>query len=132
MKKDIFALITFMMMILLSVCRQNFKEFEEKTKIEVMPVYDTNANKTTGLVNYTIAEKKIILYVIFFQNNEFIQNINLEKKSMLQLYESFSATTIPDYYKSEDSYWTAMEGRARVLLVNNNLLKKTDQIIIVK
>lgn len=142
MKKNIFVVITFMMVIWLSGCEKKeqvvvytavdqvyadkiFEEFEEKTGIEVMPVYDTEANKTTGLVNRIIAEKENPVCDVFW-NNEFIQTIDLEKKSMLQPYESLSATTIPDYYKSEDSYWTAMGGRARVLLVNNDLLEKTE------
>ncbi|HFI0618227.1 TPA: extracellular solute-binding protein [Streptococcus suis] len=102
-----------------------FEEFEKETGITVLPVYDTEANKTTGLVNRIIAEKEEPVCDVFW-NNEFIQTIDLEQKSMLQPYVSPSADTIPDYYKSADSNWTAMGGRARVLLVNNDSLVEAD------
>lgn len=102
-----------------------FEEFEKETGITVLPVYDTEANKTTGLVNRILAEKDDPVCDVFW-NNEFIQTIDLEQKSLLQAYESPSADTIPDYYKSTDSNWTAMGGRARVLLVNNDSLDESD------
>lgn len=102
-----------------------FKEFEKETGIKVLPVYDTEANKTTGLVNRIFAEKDKPVCDVFW-NNEFIQTIDLEQKSMLQPYDSPSADTIPDYYKSGNNNWTAVGGRARVLLVNNDRLEEAD------
>ena len=98
-------------------------EFEEETGIKVNVVYDTEANKTTGLVNRIIAEKDNPVCDVFW-NNEFIQTIKLEEEGVLQPYKSPSAEDIPDYYKASDNCWTAFGGRARVLLVNNDLLAK--------
>lgn len=97
------------------------KEFEEKTGIDVKVVYDTESNKTTGLVNRIIAEKDHPICDVFW-NNEFMQTIALCEEGMLGEYVSPEADTIPEYYKSSEGMWTAFGGRARVLLVNNERL----------
>lgn len=96
-------------------------QFEEETGIKVNVVYDTEANKTTGLVNRIIAEKENPVCDVFW-NNEFVQTIELENQGVLESYCSPSAEDIPDYYKSSEDKWTAVGGRARVFLVNNDLL----------
>lgn len=101
------------------------KDFEKETGIKVKVVYDTEANKTTGLVNRIIAEKHNPICDVFW-NNEFVQTITLENQGVLDAYISPSATDIPQYYKSSSSMWTAVGGRARVFLVNNDLLSKED------
>lgn len=100
---------------------QIFAMFEQETGIKVKAVYDTEANKTTGLTNRIAAEAEHPVCDVFW-NNEFIQTIDLEQKGMLAAYESPSAADIPAYYKSEDHMWTAFGGRARVFLVNTKLL----------
>lgn len=100
-------------------------DFEEETGIKVKIVYDTEANKTTGLANRIIAEKDNPVCDVFW-NNEFIQTIELEKKGVLEVYSSPSAEDIPLDYKSSEDKWTAVGGRARVFLVNNDLLAEED------
>ena len=102
-----------------------FDEFEKKTGIKVMPVYDTEANKTTGLVNRIKAEKDSPVCDVFW-NNEFIQTIDLQEDGLLGQYVSSVSEDIPDAYKDADGYWTAIGGRARVMLVNTDLLAKND------
>ena len=46
-------------------------DFEKETGIKVKVVYDTEANKTTGLVNRIIAEKHNPICDVFW-NNEFV------------------------------------------------------------
>ena len=53
-------------------CQELFAQFEEETGIQVRAVYDTEANKTTGLVNRIIAEADQPVCDVFW-NNEFIQ-----------------------------------------------------------
>lgn len=45
---------------------------------------------------------------------------------MLQAYVPAEADTIPEYYKAADGTWTAMGGRARVFLVNTDLLTEQE------
>ena len=102
---------------------QIFKDFEEKTGIKVNPVYDLEANKTTGLTNKILTEMDHPVCDVFW-NNEFAQTIALQRQGALAPYVSPAASDIPDAYKDKDGYWTAFGGRARTLLVNTDLLAK--------
>ncbi len=98
-----------------------FEDFEEQTGIRVQAVYDLEANKTTGLTNRLIAEKENPVCDVFW-NNEFVQTMVLQDEGLLEAYVSPQAEDIPDEFKDSDGYWTAFGGRARVLLVNTELL----------
>lgn len=102
-----------------------FKDFEEKTGIKVQAVYDLESNKTTGLTNRLIAEKGKPICDVFW-NNEFVQTMVLQNEGLLEPYSPKAAADIPAAYKDPDNYWTAFGGRARVLLVNTDLLKRED------
>lgn len=106
-------------------CQELFEQFEEQTGIHVKAIYDTEANKTTGLVNRIIAEEKEPVCDVFW-NNEFIQTLDLQEKGILDNYIPDSASDIPDVYKDLDGYWVAFGGRARVMLVNTELLTKEE------
>ncbi|CAK7001050.1 MAG: hypothetical protein ENTB_00030 [Enterocloster aldenensis] len=102
-----------------------FKDFEAQTGIKVSAVYDLEANKTTGLTNRIIAEKESPICDVYW-NNEFTQTMLLQEEGLLQPYVSPAAKDIPDAYKDPDGYWTAFGGRARVMLVNTELLEKEE------
>ncbi len=102
-----------------------FEQFEKDTGIKVNPVYDLEANKTTGLTNKIISEKDHPVCDVFW-NNEFAQTIELQKQGVLAPYVSPVAEDIPDAYKDKDGYWTAFGGRARTLLVNKDLVDEAD------
>lgn len=106
-------------------CRELFRQFEEETGIAVRAVYDTEANKTTGLVNRIISEAERPVCDVFW-NNEFIQTIDLQERGMLADYVPAGTEDIPDAYKDVDGYWTAFGGRARVMLVNTELTGEAD------
>ncbi len=102
-----------------------FEQFEKDTGIKVKPVYDLEANKTTGLTNKILSEKENPVCDVFW-NNEFAQTIELQRQGVLQPYISPEAADIPDAYKDPEGYWTAFGGRARVLLVNTDLVEAKD------
>ena len=97
------------------------KKFESEIGIKVLPVFDVEAAKTTGLVNRLIAEKNRPQADVFW-NGEFAQTIMLKAEGILSAYSSPNATTIPPQYCDPDSFWAGFAGRARVLLVNTSLL----------
>lgn len=68
--------------------------FEQKTGIKVLAVYDSEATKTTGLVNRLIAEKEAPRVDVFW-NSETGRTIVLKQKGILAPYESPSAADIP-------------------------------------
>ncbi len=98
-----------------------FRDFENETGIHVMPVYDVEATKTTGLVNRLIAEKNRPQADVFW-SGEFSQTIVLKNKSILASYRSPSAEDIPVQFKDAEGYWTGFGGRARIFIVNTDLL----------
>lgn len=101
-------------------CEELFRQFEEETGISVRAVYDTEANKTTGLVNRIISEAERPVCDVFW-NNEFIQTIELQERGLLDTYVPAGTEDIPQAYKDAEGYWTAFGGRARVMLVNTEL-----------
>ena len=70
------------------------EEFESKTGIKVLAVYDSEATKTTGLVNRLIAEKDAPRADVFW-NSETGRTIVLKQKGVPAPYNSPSAADIP-------------------------------------
>jgi len=101
------------------------RQFEKDTGIEVLAVYDVEASKTTGLVNRLIAEVDHPLADVFW-NGEFAQTILLEDKGVLQPYLPEYIDKIPEAFRDADGYWTGFGGRARVIIVNRELVSKVD------
>lgn len=99
-----------------------FKSFQKQSGIKVKAVYDIEAVKTTGLVNRLLAEKKHPRCDVFW-NNEIMRTIMLKRKDVLAPYASPSAVNIPAQFKDQDNYWTGFAARARVFVVNTNMLK---------
>jgi iron(III) transport system substrate-binding protein len=102
-----------------------FKEFENKTGIRILAVYDVEAAKTTGLVNRLIAEKNLPQADVFW-SGEFAQTLLLKDKGILAPYSSLATRDIPLQYIDPQNYWTGFGGRARVILVNTNLLSPAE------
>jgi iron(III) transport system substrate-binding protein len=98
-----------------------FHSFENETGIRVMAVYDVEATKTTGLVNRIIAEKSRPQADVFW-SGEFSQTIVLKNEGLLEPYHSPAAGDIPARFKDGDGYWTGFGGRARIFIINTDLL----------
>ncbi len=102
-----------------------FGVFEKETGIKVLAVYDSEATKTTGLVNRLIAEKNSPRADVFW-NSEICRTIVLKRKGVLAPYRSPSAAEIPAGFKDPQGYWTGFGARCRVLIYNKSLLKAED------
>lgn len=96
-------------------------KFEEQTGIEVRPVYDTEASKTTGLVMRIINEADRPRADVFW-NNEIAQTIVLKDKGLLEAYASPAAEAIPAHYKDPEHFWTGFAARGRVIIYNTDLV----------
>ena len=103
-----------------------FKDFEQKTGIKVLAVYDTEASKAIGLEKRLLAEKSHPRADIFW-NSEPIRTARLAKEG---LFESFEAVSHPEYkdkhYFDPGKRWFGLGERIRVIIVNTNLLKPKD------
>ncbi|MGZ8944047.1 MAG: extracellular solute-binding protein [Methylococcaceae bacterium] len=98
------------------------QEFERRSGIKVKAAYDVEASKTTGLVNRLIAEKKYPKADVFW-NSEIGRTLVLKKRGVLLPYVSPSSKSIPERFKDPEGYWTGFAARARVLIVNTQLIK---------
>ncbi|MBI1746742.1 MAG: extracellular solute-binding protein [Acidobacteria bacterium] len=101
------------------------REFEQKSGIKVKAVYDTEASKTTGLVNRLIAEKDYPKADVFW-NSEICRTILLKEKGLLARYRSAAAEDIPEEFKDAEGYWTGFAARLRVLVYNTNLVARDE------
>jgi iron(III) transport system substrate-binding protein len=98
-----------------------FKEFGAGTGIKVRPVYDIEASKTTGLVSRLITEKRRPRADVFW-SGEFAQTLLLRDQDILAPYDPPAAAELPVAYRDPGHYWTAFGGRARVWIVNTDLV----------
>jgi len=96
-------------------------EFERRSGIRVRAQYDTEAAKTTGLVNRILAERSRPRADVFW-NNEVAQTIALKNADALEPYDSPSRKGIPDAFKDAEAYWTGFAARARVIIYNMDLV----------
>ena len=101
------------------------ERFEEETGLTVQAEYDVEANKTVGLVARLRAERAAPRCDVFW-NNEIANTVALGVDGMLQPYASPSAADIPDQFKSDADLWTGFAARARVFIVNTELLDPTE------
>jgi iron(III) transport system substrate-binding protein len=101
------------------------EEFESLTGIKVDAVYDTEASKTVGLTNRLIAEKNNPQADVFW-NNEVTRTIQLKTERVLAPYTPSNFSQIDAIHKDPDGYWTGFAARARVLIVNTDLVSEAD------
>lgn len=97
------------------------KEFEKTSSIKVKAVYDVEASKTVGLEKRLIAEKSMPKADIFW-NSEYLRTLRLQKAGVLTPYTSKQTEDIPREYISPSKHWAGFGIRARVFVVNTNLV----------
>jgi len=101
------------------------KEFEKKTGIKVKAVYDTEAGKTVGLAGRIRREKNRPRCDVFW-NNEILHTMRLKKEGLLQPYHADAAKAFPPQYRDPEGYWAGFAARARVLIVNTDLVSSAE------
>lgn len=97
------------------------EEFSRRTGIKVLPLYDTEAAKTVGLVNRIRAEKDRPRCDVFW-NNEILNTLRLKAEGLLQPCEPTQAQFLPEAFRDPDRCWHGFAARARVLIVNTDLV----------
>ncbi len=100
-------------------------EFTSQTGLEVIPKYDIESEKSVGLALEISREKNRPRCDVHW-NNEILWTIRLQRQGLLEPYASPSATDYPSFAKAKDDTWHAFAERARVLLINTNLLPKPE------
>ncbi|MBN1476881.1 extracellular solute-binding protein [Candidatus Sumerlaeota bacterium] len=101
--------------------------FEEETGIQALAVYDTEATKTTGLVNRLLAEADRPQCDVFW-NNEIVQTLRLVREGVTQPHLSQNAAGIPAAFQDPEGHWTGFAARARVIVYNTALQPERPKI----
>lgn len=97
------------------------REFEQETGIQVLAKYDQESNKTVGLVTEIVQAARRPKGDIFW-NNEILHTLRLERMGLLAQYRSPLADNYPSQFVSPEGYWHGFAARARVLIVNTEIL----------
>ncbi len=96
--------------------RAVFDRYRAATGVELAAVTDSEAGKTTGLVNRIISEARAgrpradVLW-----SSELFNTILLARKGLLEPYDSPAAADIPVRFKDPKNHWTALAVRGRVI-----------------
>jgi iron(III) transport system substrate-binding protein len=98
-----------------------FEEYKQQTGVRVDVRYDTESTKSVGLAERIIAEADLPRCDVHW-NNEILHTLRLEKLGLLQPYHSPRAEEYPAEYRSPDGYWYGFAARARILIVNTDLV----------
>jgi iron(III) transport system substrate-binding protein len=99
------------------------EQFERERTVKVRANYDAESTKTVGLVT-RIQQERLRPRCDVFWNNEILHTLRLEKEGLLEMYLSPAATSFPSNYRSPDGYWHGFAARARVLIVNTELVSE--------
>ncbi|MEX2140499.1 MAG: extracellular solute-binding protein [Pirellulales bacterium] len=98
-----------------------FADFEADSGVTVVPKFDTEATKTVGLTEAILAERERPRCDVFW-NNEILNTLRLERAGLLEVYRSPAAEPYPEWAKSAEGTWYGFAARARILIVNTQLV----------
>lgn len=95
--------------------------FGRKLGIAVRQRHDAESNKTVGLVTAIVEDKDHQRCSVFW-NNEIAHTVRLAQQGLLEPYASPNAADVPAQWRDPQDRWTAFAARARVLIVNTELV----------
>ena len=101
------------------------KIFEQKTGIKVKAIFDTEETKSTGVLNRLITEKDNPQCDVFWSGDPMRADV-LKQKGITESYNSSASIGINPVFIDKDFHWIGFSSRARILLVNTDLLKLED------
>ncbi|MGQ0650217.1 MAG: extracellular solute-binding protein [Gemmatimonadaceae bacterium] len=104
----------------------SFRTFEDETGVRVRGVFDTEETKSTGVLNRIIAEADAPQADVFWSGDP-ARAFVLIARGLVEPYRSPNAGRFPPEFRAEDGMWTGFAARARVLLVNTNLVREGDR-----
>ena len=103
-----------------------FAEFTGDTDLTVAPKFDTEANKSVALVAELRQEADRPRADVHW-NNEPLGTIRLARQGIYRPYTSPAAADFPDWSRGKDGLYQAFAERARVIVVNTDLVPEADR-----
>ena len=102
------------------------EDLGKELDIQVRVKYDQESNKTVGLATELIQTQQQPKADIFW-NNEIMHTIRLERLGLLEPIREADLSRFPEAYRSPAKQWCGFAARARVLIVNTDLLPDPSQ-----
>ena len=97
--------------------------FTAETGIPVRAKYDTESTKTVGLTNRILAESKQRTRCDLFWNNEIVNTLRLDvEPGLLAEANPSQIENFPRHFRSPHNRWFGFAARARVLIVNTDVV----------
>jgi iron(III) transport system substrate-binding protein len=103
-----------------------FADFQAESGLAVAAKFDTEANKSVSLISELQQEAGRPRADVHW-NNEILGTIRAARLGLYEPYESPTAAGHPGWSKAADLTWQAFAERARVLIVNTDLVPETDR-----
>jgi iron(III) transport system substrate-binding protein len=101
-------------------------DFERTTGVKPLAKFDAESTKTLGLTQAIIAEGQRPRCDVFW-NNEILNTLRLEKRGLLAVYKPKLADSYPAMYRSTEHLWHGFAARARVIIVNTDLVPENER-----
>jgi iron(III) transport system substrate-binding protein len=95
--------------------------YARQTGVEVRSKFDVESTKTVGLTNRIVAEAARPRCDLFW-NNEILNTLRLREQGLLAPFAPEHAGDVPAPFKAGDATWYGFAGRARILIVNTELV----------
>lgn len=99
--------------------------FEKQFGITAHRIFDTEAGKTTGLVNRLLAERTAPRADVWW-SGEIFGTMQLASAGVLAAYSPSTAQDIPSDYRDSGARWTAIGLRGRVLAFDPKRVRKEE------
>jgi len=103
-----------------------FAEFTRQTGVAVRAKFDVESTKSVQLTQAIMAERGRPRCDVFW-NNEVVNTLRLEREGLLAEYDSPAGREFPPQYRSPKGASYGFAARARVLLVNTNLVAEEER-----
>lgn len=102
------------------------EDFEAASGIAPRAKFDTESTKTIGLTQAIIAEGNAPRCDVFW-NNEILNTLKLEKRGLLAAHKPKTADDYPAMYRSPKHLWHGFAARARVMIVNTQVVPEDER-----
>jgi iron(III) transport system substrate-binding protein len=100
--------------------------YQKRTGTSVLAKFDVESTKTVGLTNLIVTEAPSPRCDLFW-NNEILNTLRLKEKGLLAPFHPAHAGELPDAFKAKDGTWYGFAARARVLIVNTELVPEAER-----
>lgn len=101
-------------------------QYESKSGVTVNGKYDVESTKTVGLTNLLVTEAASPRCDLFW-NNEILNTIRLKEKGLLAPFKAAHTDQIPAEFKDPEGTWFGFAARARILIVNTELVPEAER-----